>query len=64
MGGYREDRPRLFSEAHSERMSSKRQIVTKEITVRYQDFILFFYNEGGQRLELAVEFEKLWTVHL
>lgn len=63
MGGYRENRLRLFSEVHSERMRGKRQVVMREITVRYQD-IFFFYIEDGQRLEQAVEFKKLWTVHL
>lgn len=51
--GCREDRPRLFSQAHCERMRGKRQVVMKNskrsglVTLSF--FAFFPYNEDGQR---------------
>lgn len=66
----REDRPRIFSEAHCERIRGKRQVVTKNSKRSGLASLVFFAFFPTMRMvkdwnfgTKAVEFGKLWTVH-
>lgn len=62
VGGYREDRLDSSQKYAEKRWEINRQDVTRKIRVIYQDYNFFFLIDI-QRLEQAVELEKLWTAH-